>query len=678
MNFADLNEIQADIAELVRPPRRISVSECAKTAMRIEVPGGYAGPWDSDLTPYMIEPMDLLKSRQHEAVVFVSPARTGKTQALIDGWITHSIVADPGDFGSFFSTQTLTHDYRKRRLERLHRNSKEISARLSKRAHDTTIEMVVYRHGMILSLGWPSSAQMAQRDLRYVALSDYDSFKDDIAGEGSPFELARKRVQNAMSAGMALAESSPKREITQKNYELDGPHAAPPVNGGILQLFNRGDRRRWYWRCLDGCREVFIAPALPNFDEKESVSESAETAHVACPHCGVVYRNEDKRRLNMMAAVDPDAGWLRERNKKGAQRESSIASFWLLGCASAFQQWGSIVENYLHAKREADISGDETAIKSAVNLDQGMPYMPRRFDNVQALGDLEERQEDMTHGVIPDGVRTLLAAVDVQARRFEVAVWGFGEARERWLLDRFAIHQSADGFDLRPAVYLEHWEILIDRVLKKTYDLPDGRIMRMHATAIDLGGYHDRVKAGADSSRRAYDWWRTLRNRSLASQARLVKGEPRPSAPMVAESYPDTSKRKDRKSSSKGDVPVLMINTRIIKDGMYDDLRRDVPGAGYIHLPSWIDSRYIAELNAEEQDEKGNWKKLAGRRNETWDLLCYATALWSFIRGDRIDWTSPPSWAEDWRRNSNVFGEESEIDWEGKNISKRFKVFGRK
>jgi phage terminase large subunit GpA-like protein len=119
----------------------------------------------------MVEPMDMLKSRAHEAVVFVSPARTGKTQGLLDGWLSHCVTSDPGDMGLYFSTQTLAHDYRKRRIERMHRHSPLMREKLSARAHDTTIEMVIYRNGMIVNLGCPSSSQIAQRDLRYVAIS---------------------------------------------------------------------------------------------------------------------------------------------------------------------------------------------------------------------------------------------------------------------------------------------------------------------------------------------------------------------------------------------------------------------------------------------------------------------------------------------------------------------------
>jgi phage terminase large subunit GpA-like protein len=649
--FADPRSITADVAELIRPPRRISVSDCAREAVRIETPGGYTGPWDPELTPYMVEPMNLLKSREYEAVVFVSPARTGKTQALLDGWLTHAVCADPGDMGLYFGTQTLAYDYRKRRIERLHRNSDQMRAKLSPRAHDTTIEMVTYRHGMILNLGWPSSSQLAQRDLRYVALSDYDSFPDDIGGEGSAFDLAKKRVQVAMSAGMALVESSPKRTITTAQWTPDGPHMAPPVDGGILPLYNRGDRRRWYWGCLDGCGEPFEAPAIPLFDNLADVIASAETAHVACPHCGHVYRPADKPRLNAAGR------WYREGERGGQPRRSTIASFWLLGCAAAMQSWSSIVNNYMVAFRQVEAGGDESALKATVNTDQGVPYLPKRLEGTRGVESLDARMEASERYFVPDGVRVLLATVDVQSNRFEVAVWGKGLGGETWLIDRYRLAKLPDGTALQPAVYLEHWAILVERVVHGTYKLADGREMRVYRTAVDSGGYHQR-KAKADSTRIAYDWWRSLRTAGLGHRVRLIKGGSSRTAAAVKESFPDSRERANRKAGSRGDVPVLMLNTDKLKNASANNLARETPGPGYIHLPDWLPANYLAELTAEQRSEKGGWEQIGNRRNETWDLLQYAAALWIWIGGDKIQWDRPPPWADGLDKNSEVISAE--------------------
>lgn len=651
--MADVAEITRDVAAIVRAPRRVSIVDCAREEMRIKLATGTEGPWDASRTPYMIEPANVLKSRAFEAVAFVGPARSGKTLILVDGWIVHAVTADPGDFGAYFSTQPLAHDWRKRRLEYQHRHSPAIKAKLSPRLHDTNIEFVRYRHGMILNLGWPSSSQLAQRDLRYVALSDYDSFPDDIDGEGSGFDLARKRIQVAGSAGMCLTESSPKRAITTNDWTPDGPHQAPPVDGGILPLYNRGDRRRWHWQCIEGCGEWFEAPALPAYDDLQDIAEAAETAHVACPHCGQIYLPSDKDKLNQSAGemwVPEGCSRDRDGNLLGRPRASKIASFWMMGCAAAFQSWPSLVTNHLQALREFESTGDERALKTTRNVDQGVPHQPSTLAKVKNAEFLAARLEHWERYAVPSGVCFLVAFVDIQRDRFEVRVWGYGRDRERWLIDAYPIREI-DGRKVRPASYLEHWELITERVVHGTYKLSSGQELRIWRVGVDSGGYAE--DGATQTTARAYDWWRGLKRSGLGHRVRLTKGS-ETGERLVRETYPDAAQRGKTGNVSRGDVPVLQINSTQLKDRAYADLLRDVPGPGYIHLAKWTPAAVIDELVSETREPK-RWEQIARRRNETWDALYCADAICIHHGADRINWDRPPPWAmPDMERNSEV------------------------
>ena len=659
--MADADEIRRDVSALIRAPRRISVVDCAAESMRIKLATGAEGAWDASRTPYMIEPANMLKSRSFEAVVFVSPARGGKTLILVDGWIVHAVLADPGDFGAYFSTQPLAHDWRKRRLEYQHRHSPDVRAKLSPRLHDTNIEFVQYRHGMILNLGWPSSSQLAQRDLRYVALSDYDSFSDDIDGEGSGFDLARKRIQVAGSAGMCLVESSPKRAITTTDWVQDGPHQAPPVDGGILPLYNRGDRRRWQWQCIDGCGAWFEAPPLPAYDDHQDIAEAAASAHVACPSCGQIYRPIDKDRLNQSArGVWVPEGCSRDidGNLIGRPRSSKIASFWMFGCAAAFQSWPSLVTNHLQAQREFESTGDERALKTTRNVDQGVPHQPAAMKRARNASFLSARLEHWERYHIPPGVRFLVAMVDNQSDRWEVRVWGYGVGRERWLIDGYAIREI-DGVKVRPASYQEHWVELTKRVVLSTYKIDQARELRVWRTVVDLGGHAEDKET--QTTRQAYDWWRSIAKDGLGHRVRLAKGRDNVQV-AVRETFPDSRKRANRKAKSVGDVPVLELGSTILKDSAHADLLRESPGPGYIHLPSWAPAEYLDELVSETRGPK-RWEIPHGKRNETWDALYYSDAVCLFYGADKIDWDTPPPWASsDWSVNPEVITPEQRRD----------------
>lgn len=71
----------------LRPPNRVSISTGAANNLVLKQTGGAASPWSGTETPYMVEPMDMLVSRQDDSVILIGPARTGKTAGMLLGWM---------------------------------------------------------------------------------------------------------------------------------------------------------------------------------------------------------------------------------------------------------------------------------------------------------------------------------------------------------------------------------------------------------------------------------------------------------------------------------------------------------------------------------------------------------------------------------------------------------------
>lgn len=259
MGFSSARNLGRDISAGFSPPRRMPISEAVKKFMRVPKGAGNSVPWDPELTPYIIEPMNCLASREYDAVIFVGPARTGKTIGLIDGWIVYTIVCDPSDMLVVQMTEDKAREHSKKRLDRTFRSSAAVKKRMSPRRNDNNVHDKTFRDGSFLKIGWPSVNIMSSSDYRFVALTDYDRFPENIDSEGDGFSLASKRTTTFMSAGMTLVESSPGRDICDSKWRRKSPHEAPPTTG-ILSLYNRGDRRRWYWPCPH-CGEYF-QPAM--------------------------------------------------------------------------------------------------------------------------------------------------------------------------------------------------------------------------------------------------------------------------------------------------------------------------------------------------------------------------------------------------------------------------------
>ena len=665
MSYAAASAIRRDVAELVRPRKRLRVSEAARQYVKLRLPGGYAGPLDPDLTPYMIEPMDLLASREYSAVVFVGPAQSGKTAALVDGWMAYMVKCDPSDMTIVQTSQVTARDYSKRRVDRMHRHSDALRLEMSPRGRDDNTYDKHYRAGNILSIGWPSISQLSGRAIKYMALTDYDRMPDDVDGEGDPFSLSRKRTTTYLSSGMTLAESSPGWDVQEPKWQASHPHEAPPVKG-ILSLFNLGDRRRFYWPCRH-CGEYFLQPSgIEGFRWPETrdllgdyVAAVADEAGVPCPRCGAIHEASDKAAMVAAHRWVPQGCRVENGGLVGEPRKSDIASFWLPGAAVAFQTWASIVRKYLSADMDYELTGSEMSLKTVTNLDLGAPYRPRRLGEERNAADLEARREDVEKRVVPPGVRFLVAAVDIQGNRFVVQVRGYGPGLESWVIDRFNLHWSrrreGDAVaPVDPATRIEDWMLLIDEVIGRDYPIQDHPRYRMRVlvTACDSGG-----RAGVTG--RAYEFWRRVRKRGLARRFLLVKGEDGTRRmPRVHKTFPDSTTRSDRKANARGEIPVYLLSTTQLKDGIDKDLKREEPGPGYIHFPDWLGHDFFEELTSEMRSAKG-WE-LADRkhRNEAFDLLCYDRAA-AIVKGaESIDWDNPPGWAREWRENTEVIDTE--------------------
>lgn len=73
--------IRRDVSGILRAPRRMQVADAVSSYMRVPMGAGNSVPWDPNLAPYIIEPMNCLASREYDAVVFVGPTEPGKRLA---------------------------------------------------------------------------------------------------------------------------------------------------------------------------------------------------------------------------------------------------------------------------------------------------------------------------------------------------------------------------------------------------------------------------------------------------------------------------------------------------------------------------------------------------------------------------------------------------------------------
>lgn len=655
---------------MFKPPERLTISQAAAKYRYLKNQGAYQGPWLNTKTPYMVEPMDVLDSRDFDGCIFVGPAQSGKTDALIMNWITFGVTCDPMDMIIYSPTTASSRDFSVRRIDRLNRHSPMVGGKLLKRRDSDNKFDKHYTNGMMLNLSWPSVTEFAGKPVPRVGLTDYDRMDDDIEGDGSPYDLASKRTTTFGSFKMALAESSPSKPILDTRWIPSTPHEAPPANG-ILALYNRGDRRCWYWPCPH-CDRYFEGKFEHlEWDDTGDPLTSAESVRMKCPHCHNAIHPDERHEMQQWGMWVKDGQGIDKNGRKfGSGRRTSIASFWLRGVAASFVTWKRLVEVYLLAEEEYEKTQSEEALKKFYNTDLGEPYIPKAVDSDRLPEHLKARAEryvdtmDDEAKVVPHGSRMLVATVDVQKNMFVVQVHAIlpGLPFDMALVDRFQIRHS-HRFDeetgevlwLKPATYLEDWDTIVEEVMDRTYPLADdsGRHMAIKMTVCDSGGYSK--SKGESVTSMAYAFYRRLREQGLHSRFHLVKGDPKPGSPRARVTFPDASS-KDRWSAARGDVPVLMLNSNALKDALHARLDCIQPGKGMYRFPNWLHDWWYQEMCSEVRTPKG-WEKNAHSHNEAWDLsyYCIGACVSKLINVEGIDWANPPSWAEEWDKNTHVF-----------------------
>ena len=172
--------------------------------------------------------------------------------------------------------------------------------------------------------------------------------------------------------------------------------------------------------------------------------------------------------------------------------------------------------------------------------------------------------------------------------------------------------------------------------------------MPVLAMAVDSGG-EDGVTDNA------YKFWRKCRRDGLGKRVYLIKGDSTRRQKLITRTHPDNTGRSDRRADARGEVPVYLLQTDLLKDQLSNNLERETPGAGYIHFPDWLGEWFYEELTYEERGSDGKWRKPGKGNNEAFDLFCYAHAI-AILRGyEKIrDWEQPPAWAASQDTNPDI------------------------
>lgn len=568
-----VNAWRSGFLEGLRPEEPLTVSQWADKYRRLSSKASAEpGPWRTDRTPYLREPMDCLSSDSPiQRVVLMFSAQSGKTEAG-SNFLAYVIDHAPGPMLCVQPTIEMAKRLSKQRLESMIQDTPVLQQKIApSRSRDSGNTMFAkeFPGGIMLLTGANSATGLRSAPCRYLFMDEIDAMQE-IQGEGDPVSLAERRTTTFARRKILLTSTPTVRDFSRIESE-----------------FLKSDQRHFYVPC----------PACGEFQHLQWArlkweSGKPETAKYECEHCGERFEEYHKTRFL------PRGEW-----RGHAPSDGKTAGFQLNGLYSplGWASWSQLAEDFLRAKN------DPAALRTFVNTRLAETFSEDYAAQVNAEGLMAKRLE-YKPGTCPDGVVLLTAGVDVQDDRLEVSVWGWGSGETGWLI----WHQKLMG----DPTQVEVWGQL-DQVLRTQWDTEGGNTLTIAQMAIDSGGH---------CTHEVYNYCRDRIKQGVVP----IKGSSKRSSPALGKgSRVDVNWR--GRTVKKG-VTLYMLGTDTIKTTLFGRMRHS-EGLSSLNFGLAADQEYFQQLTAEKQRLRFHrgfpireWVKKSSARNEALDCLCYGYA----------------------------------------------------
>ncbi len=562
--IADSKKLFQQLAkQALSPPPNLTVSEWADANRKLSrESSAEAGQWRTSRAPYQRAIMDAINDPYTEDIVIMASAQVGKSEILLNA-LGYFIDFDPSPILFIQPSGEKAKEFSKERIAPMIRDTPTLFERIGEtksRDSSNTIMFKSFPGGFIAMGGANVPSSLAARPIRVLLADEIDRYPVSAGDEGDPLDLAEKRTNNFYN---------------RKKIKV----STPTIKGAsrIETEFELSTKEFYNLPC----------PRCEEFQPLRWEQINFETESHRCLYCG---------------HLSNEFEWKNQQGKWVATAESAIRGFHLNELLSPWRRWREIITAFKRAKRK----GTE-ALKVWTNTSLGETWEEegQKIDDEIIYNRREEYEAD-----VPDGVKVLTAAVDVQDDRFEIEVVGWGIDRESWGIEYHVIH----GDLKEPKIWNE-----LDLWLQKTWTKKNGTRFGITCTCMDSGGHF---------TQEVYRFCKAREARAIYAikGASAKKGE---YVPLIA----STSRPKPLKA---------LLVTLGVNDGksrVMSSLGIEEFGANYCHFPigRGYEREYFKSLTAEKLQtryESGTpyqvWVKTRAR-NEGFDLRVYNTAAIEII-----------------------------------------------
>jgi phage terminase large subunit GpA-like protein len=482
--YADPYQVARESLSSLVPPERQTVAEYAVLHRHLSNQGGgYVGRWHHEKAPYLVAPMETLTRLDYLTTVVVGPGQSGKTE-IAQNWLLKSVANDPADMLWYMQTDPGLESYVKSRINPMIDSHPEMAMRLGSKPIDDSLHFKRF-DGMRVEFLSAAHNNVINKSAPRIVADETDAYDPSL---GDIKTLLDVRRQTFGRQSMLLAMSHPDRArglVPDRDW-----------SSGIMAMYGDSDRRVWYWPCPHcGAWSSPIPTAARymslHYDENQSLDEIEKNTRLLCPVNGCLIEDRERRAMNVAAFRSPFGGWIgdgQEISQDGAVDGELVArksaGFWIVGTMSPFILGGigGLARAKVKAERELEISGEDLAIRQVTVKQFGFPYAPARgVGSIDANVLAERADSELKLGIVPEGVRFLTAAVDVQIAHFEWLVRGWGVDGESWVIDKGRIPGD-------PATSADDWDQIIG-LIQRAYPLADGSGRAMPIRALGFDSY---------------------------------------------------------------------------------------------------------------------------------------------------------------------------------------------
>jgi phage terminase large subunit GpA-like protein len=605
-----------DVRNVWRPPPKMSLVEWADQFRYVaSKTSATPGRWKTKNQPCAFGIMQAVTARDTVTVTVMSGTQIVKTELLIN-LASFYVAQDPSPILFVQPTQGAVEDFSKERFAPTVECTPQLRAVIGpsmSRLNDNTLTHKEFPGGSLDFVGANSPTELSSRPKRVILCDEIDKYPLSAGSEGDPLKLAEERASTYRALGRAKFVRT----------------CSPTIKGlsRIGREYAASDQRRLFVGCPHCGYQQMLAWANVRWDKDEAGQHLPATAGIICGidgnGCGSIWSERERIDALDRLASAPGHGWRQTaafvccgdkqvpsqwdadgRSLCGSCGKrapfNGHAGFWVSKLYSKRHRLSDIVSEFLEAGQ------DEELLKKWTNSALAELWEPKWSETFDHNA-LMKRAEAYDGDDLPECIRVVTGFCDVQGDRLEVQLIAWADDEEAWPFQYTIIHQDP----AQPQAWKE-----LDALLRSKFKTTTGRVLRIAAFGIDLGGLH---------TAQVLAFTRSRRGRRIFA-CRGVAG-PRPIWP-------------GRASRAKtGDI-IYNLGVDSAKDAVYARLNiaPPEPGSrkpGFIHFPSAenFGPEYFEQLNAERRQVRKRmgqnyiaWVQIR-ERNEALDTFVGALAM---------------------------------------------------